>query len=115
MRAQGQVLKRQNRTRAKIRGTRDMPRVSVFRSNRYFFAQIIDDEKNLTIASVSERSLNGNIKGTKIEKAKQLGLKLASLAKKKKLSKAVFDRGRYAYHGRVKAFAQGLAEGGLRV
>lgn len=114
MRAKGQVLRRQTKIRSKLKGTTSVPRISVFRSNRYFFAQIINDEKHQTVVSVSERSLKEKV-GSKTEKAKKLGLLLASLAKSKKLSKAIFDRGRYSYHGRIKAFAEGLREGGLKI
>lgn len=114
MKAKGQVLRRQTKIRSRLKGTSDRPRISVFRSNRYFFAQIINDEKHQTVASVSERSLKES-EGSKTERAKKLGLLLASLAKSKKLTKAILDRGRYSYHGRIKAFAQGLREGGLKI
>lgn len=114
MKAKGQIAKRQRNVRSKIKGTKDRPRISVFRSNRYFFAQIINDELRQTVASVSERSLKDS-GGSKTEKAKKLGMLLANLAKNKKLTQAIFDRGRYAYHGRIKAFAEGLREGGLKI
>lgn len=114
MKAKNQIAKRQTRIRSKLKGTSERPRISVFRSNKFFFAQIINDEKHQTVVSVSERSLKEQ-EGSKIERAKKLGLLLASLAKSKKLSKAIFDRGRYAYHGRIKAFAEGLREGGLKI
>lgn len=88
------------------------PRVSVYRSNKYIFAQIIDDVKGETIIGISEKSLTGE-KGTKLERAKALGLLLASKAKAKKITEVVFDRGSYSYHGRVKNVAEGLREGGL--
>ncbi len=103
-------LRRQKRTRNKIKGT-DRIRVSVYRSNKYIFAQLIDDVKNITIVGLSEKALK--TKGTKSEKAKALGLMLAEKAKEKKVSKLVFDRGSYAYHGRVKQVAEGLREGGM--
>lgn len=103
-------LKRQIRTRNKIKGT-DRIRVSVYRSNKYISAQLIDDSKRITVLGVSEKDLKS--KGTKSEKAKALGLLLAEKAKAKKISKIVFDRGSYAYHGRVKNVAEGLREGGL--
>ena len=105
-----QKSRRQVRTRNKIKTT-DRPRVSVYRSNKFISAQLIDDVKNVTIVGVSEKNLK--IKGTKTEKAKALGLLLAEKAKAKKVSKIVFDRGSYAYHGRVKSVAEGLREGGL--
>lgn len=97
-------LTRQQRVRAKIKGSSDRLRLSVFRSNRYIYGQIINDLKGETLASVNKKD--------GIE-AKALGLLLAERAKKKKITKVVFDRGRYAYHGKVKAFAQGAREGGL--
>lgn len=105
-----QKLKRQIRTRNKIKSS-DRPRVSVYRSNKFISAQLIDDVKNVTIVGVSERNLK--TKGTKSEKAKALGLLLAEKAKAKKVTKIVFDRGSYAYHGRVKSVAEGLREGGM--
>lgn len=88
-------------------------RLSVFRSNKYISAQIIDDTKGETLVSVSEKELK-EAKGTKTERAKNLGFILAKKARDKKISKVVFDRGEFAYHGRVKALAQGAREGGLK-
>ena len=105
-------LRRKIRVRAKIFGTKDKPRLSVFRSNKYISAQIIDDEKGETMLSLAEKSLK-NGKSTKTERAKALGLMLSQKAKLKKISKIIFDRGPYSYHGRVKALAEGLREGGL--
>ena len=114
MQAKNTSLRRQNSTRKKLRGTKDNPRISVFRSNKAFSAQVIDDEKNMTLLSISEKSVK-DLKGSKTEKARALGLTLAKSIKDKKISKAIFDRGRYAYHGRVKAFAESLREGGLKI
>jgi large subunit ribosomal protein L18 len=105
-----QKQKRQLRTRNKVKASGRV-RVSVFRSNKYIFAQLIDDKKNVTLVGVSEKNLK--TKGTKTEKAKALGLLLAEKAKSKKVTKIVFDRGSYAYHGRVKSLAEGLREGGM--
>lgn len=105
-----QKTRRQIRTRNKIKSN-GRARVSVYRSNKYIFAQLIDDIKNVTIVGVSEKNIK--TKGTKTEKAKALGLLLAEKAKAKKVTKIVFDRGSYAYHGRVKSVAEGLREGGL--
>ncbi len=101
---------RQSRIRAKIRNVSELPRLSVFRSNEYIYAQIIDDAAHKTIVGISEKK---DTKGTKTERAKALGLELAKVAKDKKVSKVVFDKGSYAYHGRVKALAEGAREGGL--
>lgn len=114
MKARNASLKRQNSTRRKLRAINPLPRVSVFRSNKFFSAQIIDDEKKITLVSISDKDLK-DISGTKIEKAKKLGILFAEAAKNKKITKVVFDRGRYVYHGRVKAFAESLREGGLKI
>ena len=114
MRANKTSLRRQNSTRKKLNGTNEVPRISVFRSNKFLSAQVIDDEKKITLLYVSEKNLK-EAKGSKTEKAKALGVALAQAAKAKKISKAVFDRGRYAYHGRVKAFAESIREGGLKI
>lgn len=110
-----QKIRRQVRTRAKIKGTADRPRLSVFRSNRFAYAQLIDDETRKTIVGVSEKHLKENppAGGGKIAKAKAVGILLAEKAKTKKIKKAVFDRGSYPYHGRVSAVADGAREGGL--
>ncbi|OGH47644.1 MAG: 50S ribosomal protein L18 [Candidatus Levybacteria bacterium RIFCSPLOWO2_01_FULL_39_10] len=105
-------LKRKLRIRTKVRKFKKVPRVSVFRSNKFISAQLIDDSKNLTLASVTEKDLKG-VSGTKTEKAKSLGLLMAKNIKSKKVEEIVFDRGPYAYHGRVKSFAEGLREGGI--
>lgn len=112
-RAKGR-LRRQRRVRAKVIGTPDRPRVSVFRSNRGISAQLIDDSKGHTLAAVSwsepeMRSI------APMEQAEKLGKLLAERAKAAGASTVVFDRGGYRYHGRVKAFAEGLREGGLSV
>lgn len=107
--------KRERRTRAKIKGTKERPRLSVFRSNRYLYAQLIDDETRHTLFGVSEKQLeksSGNEKKT--DRAKKLGLMLAKQAVSKRIKKVVFDRGRYAYHGKVKTLAEGAREGGLQ-
>lgn len=98
----------------KIIGTSETPRISIVRSNKYLSAQIIDDSKKKTIIGISEKTLK-EAKGSKTENAKALGLRLAELAKAKKISKAVFDRGNYAYHGRIKAFVEAVREGGIKI
>jgi large subunit ribosomal protein L18 len=103
--------RRQIRVRHSINQGESRPRLTVHRSNRYVSAQLIDDTKRETIIGMSEKTLK--VKGTKTEKAKALGLELASKIKSKKISKIVFDRGSYSYHGRVKSVAEGLREGGL--
>jgi len=99
--------------RKKISGTPGIPRLSVFRSNRDIYAQLIDDEAGKTLVSVSSKELSSK-KGTKTEISKSAGQQLAQKAAKKEISKVVFDRGGYLYHGRVKALAEGAKEGGLQ-
>jgi large subunit ribosomal protein L18 len=107
-------LKRRRRVRAKISGTAERPRVSVRRTNRGIFAQVIDDLAGHTIASVSwtDESLKGL---TATDQATAAGKLLAERAKAAGIDVAVFDRGGYKYHGRVKAFADAVREGGLQV
>jgi large subunit ribosomal protein L18 len=106
-------LKRRRRVRAKVHGSAVRPRISVFRSNRGIFAQLIDDDAGVTIASVqwTEESLR-SLKP--MEQATEAGKLLASRAKDAGVDTAVFDRGGYQYHGRVKALAEGAREGGLK-
>ena len=105
-------LKRRRRVRAKVRGTAERPRVSVFRSNRGIFAQLIDDDAGRTLAAVNwiEPELRSL---ARMEQAKRAGALLAERAKAAGIEVAVFDRGGYRYHGRVKALADGAREGGL--
>jgi len=105
--------KRQVRVRSKIKGTKERPRLSVFRSNRYIYAQIINDEDGKTIVGISEKHLSEKVGTSKIEKTEALGALLAEKAKVKSVKKIVFDRRGYAYHGRVAAVARGLRKGGL--
>jgi large subunit ribosomal protein L18 len=108
-----QRLRRRRRVRAKIRGSADRPRLSVYRSNRGVFAQLIDDDAGKTLASVSW--IEGDLKGKKpMEQAKQAGQTLAKRASEAKIETCVFDRGGYRFHGRVKALAEGAREGGLK-
>lgn len=102
--------RRHARIRAKVSGTTSLPRLSVFRSNRFIYAQLIDDSKGLTLASASDMALSG---GTKSERAKKVGIALAKEAQAKKIEKVVFDRGGFLYRGRVQALAEGAREGGL--
>lgn len=105
---------RHKRVRAKISGTFQKPRLSVYRSNKHLFLQLIDDEKNKTLLSVSDRELKLKKKNTgKTDLAYKTGKLLAQKAKEKSIKKAVFDRGGYQYHGRVRRVAEGAREGGL--
>jgi len=105
-------LKRRRRVRAKVRGTAERPRISVFRSNRGIAAQLIDDVSGRTLAAAqwTESDLRGL---SPMEQAKRVGSTLAERAKAAGIETAVFDRGGYQYHGRVKALAEGAREGGL--
>jgi large subunit ribosomal protein L18 len=105
-------LKRRRRVRSKVRGTAERPRISVFRSNRGIFAQLIDDDSGRTLASV--QWTEGDLRSLKpMEQATRAGALLAERAKAAGVESAVFDRGGYRYHGRVKALADGAREGGL--
>ena len=99
-------FRRHRRIRAKIFGTSERPRLCVFRSNQYIYAQLIDDEKNKVIVSARGKR--------NAKQAKKVGQDLAKKAVEKKIEKAVFDRSGYKYHGRVKALAEGAREGGLK-
>ncbi len=105
-------LKRRRRVRAKVRGTAARPRVSVFRSNRGLFAQVVDDDTGHTLAAV-QWTEDGLRDLGPLEQAAEAGKRLAQRAKDAGVERAVFDRGGYQYHGRVKALAEGIREGGL--
>ena len=107
-------LERHDRIRKQIKGTSEKPRLSVFRSNANISAQIIDDEKGVTLVSAStlEKELKVS-NGGNIEAAKVIGAEIAKRAKKAKITKVVFDRGGYLYHGRVQALADAARENGL--
>jgi large subunit ribosomal protein L18 len=106
-------LRRRRRVRAKVRGTAERPRLSVFRSNRGIQAQLIDDVKGHTVAAVNW--LEGDLKSLgRMDQAKRAGELLAERAKAAGVETCVFDRGGYRYHGKVKALAEGAREGGLR-
>jgi large subunit ribosomal protein L18 len=105
-------LKRRRRVRAKIRGTAERPRISVFRSNRGIFAQLIDDDSGGTLAAVNW--IEPDLRGLgAMDQARRAGVTLGERAKAAGIERAVFDRGGYQYHGRVKALAEGVREGGL--
>lgn len=122
--------RRHKRVRAKIFGTKDKPRLCVFRSNKHISAQLIDDEKGYTLVATSdleikkpkiqdtetvlEKDNKEDKRSGKIALAYQVGRLIAEKANKKKITKVVFDRGGYKYHGRVKALAEGARKGGLQ-
>ncbi len=103
--------KRIRRVRAKISGTINRPRLSVFRSLKYIYAQVIDDENGKVLISIDSRKLKGA--KNNIETAGKIGEQIANLAAKKKISRVVFDKRGYKYHGKIKALAEGARKGGL--
>lgn len=111
-------LERRTRIRRRVRksitGTSERPRLSVYRSNKEIYAQIINDEDGKTIASASSLEKDTSKEGTKSDKAKAVGQKLAERAKEKGVEKIAFDRSGYLYHGRVKSLAEGAREAGLK-
>lgn len=114
--AKNKADKRKNlhkKIRAKVSGTEEAPRLAVFKSNRFIYAQIINDDSGKVLASASDLKTYLNSKINKVESAKKVGLELAENAKKVKIKKVVFDRGGFPYRGRVKALAEGAREGGL--
>lgn len=110
--------RRQKRVRKKLRGNNLKPRLCIYKSLNHTYAQLIDDEKEITIAGAS--SLTSEVKkllkkeDNKTEVSKKVGLYLAKLVREKGITTVVFDRNRYRYHGRVKALAQAVREGGLK-
>lgn len=104
--------RRHFRLRKRIFGSKDRPRLAVFRSSQHIYAQIIDDQAGLTLVSGSDLKLDK--KQAKVDQAYQVGKKLAEEAKKKGVGTVVFDRGGFLYHGRVASLARGAREGGLQ-
>jgi len=104
-------LRRQTRTRSKLHGTAERPRVAIKRSLRFMSAQAINDDKQQTIVGLHEAKLN--LKGDKTKRAEEFGKLLAKALQDKKIKTIVFDRGSYQYHGRVKALAESLRANGL--
>ncbi len=109
-------LRRRHHVRRKITGTAERPRLTVFRSSKHIYAQLIDDLRGVTLASAG--SLLADVKkdvpyGGNVKAAAAVGAKIAAAAKEKGIAKAAFDRGHYRYHGRVKALAEAARKGGL--
>ena len=110
-----QQKRRRFRVRNKIQGTAERPRLSVYRSSKHIYAQLIDDLSGETVAAASSCGKEAGIKyGGNIKAAKAVGQKIAEAAKTKGIAKAAFDRGHYRYHGRVKALADAAREAGLQ-
>lgn len=105
---------RHKRVRGKIHGTAECPRLNVFRSLKHIYAQLIDDDKGVTLASASTAEKAFEEYGGNVEAAKKVGLTLAQRAAEKNIVECVFDRGGYIYHGRVQSLAEGAREGGLK-
>jgi len=136
LKKQQKRIRRHGRVRAKIKGTKDVPRFSVFRSNKHIYAQLIDDEKAVTLVAASDKILSPKfkvqspksqlktknlqkdkkeiIRTGKVAIAYEVGKLIAEKALKKNIKKVVFDKGGYKYHGRVKAVAEGARERGLK-
>ena len=112
-----QRLRRRNHVRRSIVGTAERPRLSVFRSSKHIYAQLIDDLNGQTLAAASSLApeVHGNLPyGGNVKAAQAVGKRLAEVAKEKGIAKVAFDRGHYRYHGRIKALADAAREGGLQ-
>lgn len=108
-------LRRRRHVRSRITGTSERPRLSVFRSSKHIYAQLIDDQTGITLAAVSSMTKDAKLPyGGNVKAAQDVGRKIALAAKDKGISKAAFDRGHYRYHGRVKALADAAREAGLQ-
>lgn len=105
---------RHKRVRGKIHGTAERPRLNVYRSLRHIYAQLIDDDRGVTLLSASTLEKDFNEYGGNVEAAKKVGLVLAKKAAEKDIKNCVFDRGGYIYHGRIRGLAEGAREGGLK-
>lgn len=106
---------RHKRIRAKVSGTKTTPRFSVFRSNKRIYVQLVDDEKGKTLIAVSDlMDKSKKTKKSKMDIARGIGKLAAEKSLEKKITKVIFDRGGYKYHGRIKAVAEGAREGGLK-
>lgn len=106
--------RRSARVHTSVRAVSSCPRLSIFRSLKHFYAQIIDDTQGQTVVSCSTKDVSG-VSGDKKAQARMVGAELAKRALQKGVSRVAFDRGRFLYHGRVEAFAQGAREGGLQI
>lgn len=102
------------RVRKVVSGTAERPRLSIYRSNKDIYAQVIDDVAGVTLCAASSRDKGFDGTGTKTEVAAAVGKRIAEVAKEKGIEACAFDRGGYLYHGRVKALAEGAREGGLK-
>src|SRR5580698_7174726 len=103
------------RIRRKVRGTTERPRLAIFRSVAHIYAQVIDDAKGITIVAASSSEKGSSATGGNVAAAKEIGKRVAERAKEKGITRVVFDRGGYLYHGRVKALADAAREAGLEL
>lgn len=106
--------RRKRHIRKTVYGTAEKPRVGVFKSNRYLYAFLVDDDRGHTLASLCEKKLKSKKDEKPVDRASRLGEKFAEMIKKTKVDKTVFDRSGYKFHGRIKAFAEALREAGIK-
>jgi len=111
LKKQAKFARRKTRIRAKISGSEERPRLAIFKSHKYMYAQLVNDDKGHTVAASDTRSLKG---ATPVDRAKALGVEIAKKAKDLKITKVVFDRGGYQYVGKIKMVADAAREGGLQ-
>lgn len=109
------IEKRKLRVKNKIFGTSIVPRLCVFKSNKYIQAQVIDDEKGNTLVALTSQKIKETKKMTKIEESFEVGKEIAEMSLEKNIKEVVFDRNGYRYHGRVKSLADGARKGGLKL
>ncbi len=109
------LARRKKRVSSRISGSAQVPRVVVFRSNKYLYAQLVDDDKQQTLTGISTVKVEKSKKLTKTDAARETGKVFAQMLKEKNISKIVFDRSRFLYLGRVKHFVEGMREGGIQV
>lgn len=108
--------RRHNKVRAKISGTKEIPRLAVFKSNKHLYCQLIDDDSRKTLAAVSDIEIKKDKqKNTNIKEAEKVGAEIAKKALNMKIEKAVFDRGGFRYHGLIKSVAEGARKAGLKI
>ena|SRR3989344_4586122 len=108
------IIRRHKKIRARIHGTKEMPRLYVFRSNQHIYARLVDDDKVKILASASDKEIKAKKTEKKSEVSKEVGKLIAKKAIEKKIEKVVFDRGGIIFHGRIKSLAEGAREGGLK-
>ncbi len=113
LKANQQAQKRRRRVRGKLHGTTHRPRLSVFRSNKFTYLQVIDDEQGQTLAAANDKTVTAT--GTKLARARLVATALADQLKQKKVKRLSFDRGSCRYHGRLAAVAQVMREAGVEV